>query len=288
MTVIPVCPYSPYCGHIHDAHDILDKPAAAGIILLVGPPYHMPAGGVMILKNNYVLLVPPQKTRLHEEIVGQLKDKIISRELEPGSKLPPERDLADTLNVNRSTVREALNKLESMELVEIKHGDGVYVLDYLESGSLELLKQMLFKDGIPDVGIIKNISDLRKILIPEIACHAAMNRSRKDLLELERVVFKSDDMPVDEKDWRVHNIIGRASGNLFFVILLNSFTSLLKNYAFIYFKSDENRRKSVEFHRNIFEALKSRNSQKAREVTLNAYEYAEEAMFKAFQSIQEK
>ncbi len=236
-------------------------------------------------KNSSVLLIPPQKTRLHEEIVGQIKDKIISREIEPGSKLPPERELAETLNVNRSTIREALNKLESMELVEIRHGDGVYVLDYLESGSLELLKQMLFKDGMPDAVIIKNISDLRKILVPEIAYHAALNRSKKELLELEHIVFKSENMPIDEKDWRVHNIIGRASGNLFFVILLNSLTNLLRNYAYIYFESENNTKMSEAFHRDIYEAIKNKNPERARKVTRNAYLYAEEAMLEVFKMI---
>ena len=70
------------------------------------------------------LLKPLNKTKLYEEIVGQLKDKIIRREIRPGDKLPPERTLAQMLNVNRSTVRSALGKLESMDLVEIRHGEG--------------------------------------------------------------------------------------------------------------------------------------------------------------------
>lgn len=227
--------------------------------------------------RNATLLSPLQRTKLHEEIVGQLKDKIISRELMPGHKLPPERELAETLSVNRSTVREALSKLHSMELVEIKHGDGVYVKDYLESGSLELLKQMLFRDGAPDIGIMKNLSDLRKFLVPEMACHAATNRSAADLEELESIIANPD-MPIAEKDWRVHNILARASGNILFVILLNSFTTLLKDYAHLYFDNQENCRKSEQFHKDVFKAIKKKKPDSAKKITLEVLTYAEDIM----------
>ena len=51
------------------------------------------------------LLNPLTKMRLHEEIVGQLKDKIINRRISPGEKLPSENELAEKFGVNRSTVR---------------------------------------------------------------------------------------------------------------------------------------------------------------------------------------
>ncbi|MFA6450148.1 MAG: FadR/GntR family transcriptional regulator [bacterium] len=241
----------------------------------------------MSAKKNIAPLIPLQRTRLHEEIVAQLKDKIVSREIAPGEKLPPERDLAESLNVNRSTVREALNKLESMELVEIKHGDGVYVKDYLESGSLELVKQMLFRDGAPDIGIMKNLALLRRILVPEIACQAAMNRTEDDLLELERIVFQSAEMQIDERDWRVHNIITKASGNLLFVVLLNAFTNMLKDHAYLYFDSEENVRRSETFHREIFEAIKEKKPEKARRIMLDVFIYTEEVMLKRINNISE-
>lgn len=239
----------------------------------------------MCPKKSAGLLIPLQRTRLHEEIVNQIKNKIISREIMPGEKLPPERELAENLAVNRATVREALNKLESMELVEIKHGDGVYVKDYLESGSLELVKLLLFKDGGLDVGIFKNMADLRRLLVPEIAFHAASNRTKTDLQDLERVVFKSGELSIEERDWRVHNIIARASGNLLFVVLLNSFTRLLKDYAYLYFDDKENCRRSEIFHKEIFDAIKNKKPEEARKIMHDVFIYTEEAMSKTIGKI---
>lgn len=235
----------------------------------------------MSSQSSAALLGPLQKTRLHEEIVDRLKDKILARELLPGEKLPTERDLAASLNVNRSTVRAALNKLESMDLVEIRHGDGVYVRDYLESGSLDLVRHLLYKDGAPDMGIVSNLAHLRRVIIPEIGYAAARNRSAEDLLALERVVFQSPDMPMAEKDWRVHNIIARASGNVLFVVLLNAFTGMLEDYAHLYFTDPGNVRVSAAFHKEIYGAIKARRPGKARKIMQDVFVYAERALFKA-------
>jgi GntR family transcriptional repressor for pyruvate dehydrogenase complex len=240
----------------------------------------------MTLDNNPSLFVPPQRVRLHEGIAEQLKNKIISRQIPAGAKLPPERELADTMNVNRSTVRAALNKLESMELVEIRHGDGVYVRDYLESGSLELAKQLLIRDGTPDVGILRNLSELRRILLPEMASLAARNRSEKDLRALEKIVFESGEMPMAEKDWRFHNIIARAGGNAFFVILLNAFTGLLKDYAYLYFDVEKNARNTEVYHRDMCDAIKKKDSEQARKKALAMYIRAEQELFKTIAKIQ--
>ena len=87
------------------------------------------------------LLKPLNKTKLYEEIVEQLKSRIINRDIAPGEKLPAERALVEMLNGNRPTVLAALGKLESLALVEIMQEVGVYVKAYLESRSLEVVKQ---------------------------------------------------------------------------------------------------------------------------------------------------
>ncbi len=233
----------------------------------------------MTKANN--LLIPLSKTRLHEGIMEQLKDKIIRRELLPGDKLPPERELADQLNVNRTTVREALHKLESIGLVEIKHGNGVFVKDYRESTSLDLAQQIMFLDGRLNLTILKNLLDLRRLMVPEMCYYAALNRSDEDLKDLEHIVFQSHDMPMDERDWRVHNIIARASGNLLYAILVNSFTRLIEDSAYLYFGNEKNCRRSEAFHREIFEAITRQDADEARRIMLEIMIFAEEQTYRA-------
>jgi len=216
--------------------------------------------------RTVTLLKPLNKTKLYEEIVEQLKNRIINKDIAPGEKLPAERTLAQILNVNRSTVRAALGKLESMELVEIRHGEGVYVKDYLESGSLELVKALLFKNNALDMDVFKNLMDLRKVLVPEMAYCAAKNRTAEDLKNLERLVSDTDKKTMDDRDMRLHNIIARASGNVLYVVLLNAFTSQMNDYYKMYFSDPENRAKTIIFHKEIYQAIKNREPDKAKQV----------------------
>ncbi len=212
------------------------------------------------------LLKPLNKTKLYEEIVEQLKNRIINRDIAPGEKLPAERTLAQMLTVNRSTVRAALGKLESMGLVEIRHGEGVYVKDYLESGSLELVKDLLFKNNALDMDVFKNLMDLRQLLVPEMAYCAAQNRTDKDLARLESLVSETDEKSIGNRDMRLHHLIARASGNVLYVVLLNAFTSQMNEYYDLYFSDMENRANTLVFHKDIYQAIKNREPDKAKQI----------------------
>jgi len=226
------------------------------------------------------LLRPLNKTKLYEEIVEQLKNRIINKDLAPGEKLPPERALAEMLNVNRSTVRSALSKLESMDLVEIRHGEGVYVKDYLESGSLELVKDLLFKNRVLNINVFKNLMDLRQLLVPEMAYCAAQNRSEQDLDRLKQVAAETGEEHLDERDMRLHHLIARASGNVLYVLLLNAFTSQMNQYYDLYFRDPENRAETLKFHKDIYQAIKNREPDHAKKIMADVMKYAADSMMR--------
>ncbi|MCX5765869.1 MAG: FadR/GntR family transcriptional regulator [Gemmatimonadetes bacterium] len=228
-------------------------------------------------------LRPLTKTRLHEEIMEQIKDRIISGDLPPGAALPPERVLAEQLGVNRTTVREALHKLESMGLIEIKHGSGVFVRNYLESGGLELARHLLVLDGQANMPVFMNLHQLRRLLLPEMSADAAAHRSARDLDELQDTVFAHDDMPLAERDWRVHNIIARASGNVLAVLLINAFTQFTRDAIEPYFIDEANRRRSMKFHRDICAAIEKQDGSKARRVMAEVLAFAEVQSLKAIE-----
>jgi GntR family transcriptional repressor for pyruvate dehydrogenase complex len=73
-------------------------------------------------------LQPIARTPLYEQVVDRLRAFIELHELKPGDRLMSERDLAVRLGVSRASVRQALTALKVLGLVEIKHGDGVYLL----------------------------------------------------------------------------------------------------------------------------------------------------------------
>ena len=72
-----------------------------------------------------------------------LRRQILSRALAPGKQLPPERELATQLGVNRTTLRTALTRLESAGLIAARQGSGTLVRDFHHTGGPELLPELL-------------------------------------------------------------------------------------------------------------------------------------------------
>lgn len=224
---------------------------------------------------------PLSRSRLHEEIVTIIQKQIMSGKIAPGDKLPTERELAENFNVNRATVREALRKLENLDLVEIRHGDGLYAKNYLESGNLDLIKAALNTSGRED--ILFNILEARRYIVPQIAYLAAQRRTQEDLDELEQVICK-ENLTMMERDIKVHQTIARATHNLLCTIGLNFFNQIYRDYGHLYFDNERNVERSRMFHNEIYAAVKNQKPEDARRIMRDVMIYAEEAVKASLES----
>ena len=74
--------------------------------------------------NQSSILQPPDRQRVDEQIAASIADAILDGVFPPGSTLPPERELAEQLNVNRTSLRQGLARLQQMGLIEARHGSG--------------------------------------------------------------------------------------------------------------------------------------------------------------------
>ncbi|MEN6432022.1 MAG: FadR/GntR family transcriptional regulator [Smithella sp.] len=228
---------------------------------------------------------PLTRSRLHEEIVTIIQKQIMNGTITPGSKLPPEREMAETFSVNRATVREALRKLENLDLVEIRHGDGLYVKNYLESGNFDLIKAALNLDKGTE--IILNILEARSYVVPQMAYMAAQRRTATDLEELQQVI-SNEDLSMLERDIKVHQLIVRATHNLLCTIGLNFFNQIFRDYGYLYFDNKKNVERSRKFHQEIYEAIKKKQAGAARRIMQEVLLYAEEAVKKSLTGKQRK
>jgi len=218
---------------------------------------------------------PLTRSRLHEEIVSVIQKQIMNDTILPGSKLPPEREMAESFSVNRATVREALRKLENLDLVEIRHGDGVYAKNYLESGNFDLIKAALNMDEGGD--ILSNILEARGFVMPQMAYMAAQRRTTAELNELKEIVQK-EDITMLERDIKVHQVIAKSTHNLLCTIVLNFFNQIFRDYGHLYFDDERNLERSREFHKEIYSAIKNRKAGDARRIMRDVLVYAEEAV----------
>jgi DNA-binding FadR family transcriptional regulator len=94
---------------------------------------------------------PPSARRNRSEtaLVKLRRDILVGRH-RPGTRLPPERELASRLGTNRNTLREALRVLESEGLVRARQGDGTIVLDWRRGAEISLLPQFLVEETPAD------------------------------------------------------------------------------------------------------------------------------------------
>jgi GntR family transcriptional repressor for pyruvate dehydrogenase complex len=223
----------------------------------------------------------PLRSRLYERVAAVLLKNIIRGGYQVGSRLPAERELAASFDVNRSTVREALKKLESLEVIEIRHGDGVYVRDYTVSPSLDLIWAMFYLDDRLDADILMTLLEVRRILVPEMAALAAVRRTQDHVLELGKALCEGGSQGVQERDMLVHRVIARASGNSLYLVLLNFFDRFFLEFGHLYFDVEENARRSERFHKDIYEAVRDSDPDRARRVMAEVLEYAEQAIRRA-------
>lgn len=113
------------------------------------------------------LAMTNQTTKMYLQIVRELRLLIQSENIRPGGKLPSERELAERLQVGRSSVREALRSLELLGLIETKRGEGTFLTDFRKHKLVEVLSTFILQDTktIEDVHITREIHEKEAIRI---------------------------------------------------------------------------------------------------------------------------
>ncbi|MBL0218908.1 MAG: FadR family transcriptional regulator [Myxococcales bacterium] len=181
------------------------------------------------------MLKPVEKQRVAEEIAEQLRSLILNGQYPPGSKLPPERELSKRLRVNRASLREALKKLEHLGLVRIRQGDGTRVLNFMETGGLELVQHLLpLAGGKPE--LIRDLLEFRRIFGREIARLAAARAgSDKDgLAKLRALADRADTVgnaaELFDLDFEFYVAIAQLCGNQVMLLLINTVRDGVRNF----------------------------------------------------------
>jgi GntR family transcriptional regulator, transcriptional repressor for pyruvate dehydrogenase complex len=153
-------------------------------------------------------------------VIDGVKRMLTSGELEPGSRLPIEKDLAAQLGVSRGSLREGVRALAALGVLETRQGDGTYVTS-LDPGTL--LSPLGFLADLHQPAHIADILTVRRVLETESVALAAARVTEDDLSELDRVLGVVDailesepDMDLEafiHADTEFHRLIARASGN---------------------------------------------------------------------------
>jgi GntR family transcriptional repressor for pyruvate dehydrogenase complex len=213
------------------------------------------------------------RRRVAEKVAEKLRTQILSGAYGPGEKLPPERDLAKDLGVNRASVREALKALAQLGLIRSRQGDGTRVLDFMKTAGLEVISHLIPIAAIAnDQGplgtgaraLLGDIIEFRAIFAREVAGLAATRRTEEDLKALEAVAAQAAFPGLTPEqlvrlDFDFYAVLTRASANRVMVFLINTVGAAVEKYSSL-FASLVTRDSVHRHHREIIEAVRKGNA----------------------------
>lgn len=168
--------------------------------------------------------------RAYVRVIDYIKQEIRIGNLHIGSRLPPERTLAEQLNVGRNSVREALRILEIMGTTVSTQGAGHFIAGNFENSLVETMSIMFLLKELS----FQQVSQLRYALEKHAFALAVQNASSVDLAELQTIISRLD-LGVSEEenvflDKKLHYTIARASGNVLFVEILHALSDVMDRF----------------------------------------------------------
>jgi len=198
-------------------------------------------------------------------VVNHIRSLIENGTLQPGDKIPPEREFARSLNISRASLRSGIGYLAAMGVMKVRHGVGTFVAD----GPPEFGKA-----GFSMMGALHGFQswqmfEARMILESNLAALAA-ERGKEEhhaaMAEQVAEMFASMDSPAEYlvHDLMFHRIISQASGNPILAALIETITSALYDKRRKTVERSTDMRESAEMHREIYRAIRARDAAEAR------------------------
>ena len=202
---------------------------------------------------------------LRDVVFENLREAIVEGKLSPGKRLM-EIQLAEQLGVSRTPVREAIRKLELEGLVVMIPRKGAYVSNMSLKEVVEVLEIRASLEGLAAYLAAERISDEDLIKLEKIADDFSQGKDEYDLETLLK------------KDVEFHECIFKATNNKKLHQLINSLWEQVYRFRFMYISDYESTKNIDKEHKLILQALKSRDSQLAKQYAKEHIEKAEQFM----------
>jgi GntR family transcriptional repressor for pyruvate dehydrogenase complex len=215
-------------------------------------------------------LIPIQKQRVYQIIIEQIKSSIERGDLKPGDRLPSERELAESLSVSRSAVREAFSALEASRIIRVQPGVGVFLEEDANQDIIVRLNEILAGSG-PNHNLLQ-LLEVRQALESQAAYLAATRHTEADLQMIRQAYNRlaasvEAESVAAEEDYRFHLAIVEAAHNPMLSETVKLFSD--RCLAGLYVSRSESVRipgKSAEVlaeHEQIMRAIEAKDAMKA-------------------------
>jgi GntR family transcriptional repressor for pyruvate dehydrogenase complex len=206
-----------------------------------------------------------KRSTLTEGVTSRIKEMIEKNNIRPGEKFPAERELAGMFGVGRSSVREALQVLHALGAVDRKQGIGTY----LNRDAAQRLKKI---GTAPEKYTVMELVQARKIFEVQTAELAALNAGKEDILAIKTAYDKHAELShsklsaeITALDYNFHRAVVEGAHNSFLLKMFDILRDHLisSNYAVL---TKDKVDISLTYHKQIFQAIKAHDPQKAKAV----------------------
>lgn len=204
-------------------------------------------------------------------VADELLDRIVAGEFPPGTVVPGELELSAKHEVSRMTVREAMKTLQAQRILSVERGRGTFVNPLNRWASLEAVLRAA-SEGENDAAAAVQLIELRRMLETGACELAATKVTPEDLTQLgahidtmQAAHEKNDVTAFVEADLAFHDVILRASGNVFVAVLFEPLHRVLESRRTQTSKVPDIQEHAIGHHRNILEALTAGSPDQARQ-----------------------
>ncbi len=215
-----------------------------------------------------------RKTRASEEIIDQVRELITSGGLKPGDRLPAERELAQTLGVGRSTVREAIRSMESLGMVDTRPGEGTFLADGTGShpnGAIAASLLQFWRNQ-------RKLFEVRRVIEPDLAAFAALRATPEQVERMREALARQEADVADGKtglkaDTDFHFRLTEAAGNEVLFQIMTNLMDMLRETREASVQLNDRPGRSLRNHRAILRAIEKGDAEGAEQ---RMYEHLEE------------
>ena len=202
--------------------------------------------------------------RVTARLISRIKSMIADGTLAPGTKFPPERDLAIKFSANRTSVRQALKVLEIMGVLTQRVGDGTYLSHSAETILNEPLDFLVLLDDLSH----HELFETRLIVEPELTARAAQRATAEDIAALRAAVSAMEKSKNTKErlsaDMAFHDAVFRASGNRICQLLFKQIHRTVLT-SMSHLSNRVSLEQPLMYHRRIYKAIRERDAEAARQ-----------------------
>jgi len=204
---------------------------------------------------------------LKKSFVDEMQARILSGELRPGDRLPPERELAEQMGISRGSVNQGILDLERMGFLRVVPRKGTFVADYIKNATSQTIAAIMNYDStLYDAELFRGFMEFRILVEREcvrLACLRMNEDDRRLLDELSERIYASEGEALTDALYRFHYSITQMSGNAAYAIVFQSFELLLRNMIEAHYSDRRELEKCLPLYNRLADALRRGDEREA-------------------------